>query len=157
MSYRRIVSAFAFCAVAVLAFGTAAWSAPVQITTASKAPFGNYLTDSAGRTLYMFTADMQGMSMCTGACTKPWPAVLTTGAPTAGSGVEASALGTIANGSAQQVTYHGHPLYYFIRDKAAGSTAGEGINHFGGSWYVISAAGNGIQRDGKVLADATSK
>jgi hypothetical protein len=71
--------------------------------------------------------------------------------------VEASALGTIANGSAQQVTYHGHPLYYFIRDKSAGSTAGEGITHFGGSWYVISPAGKGIQPNGKVLADARSQ
>jgi Secreted repeat of unknown function len=68
--------------------------------------------------------------------------------------VEASALGTIANGSAQQVTYDGHPLYYFIRDKSAGSTAGEGITHFGGSWYVLSPAGNGIQPDGKALASS---
>jgi len=69
--------------------------------------------------------------------------------------VEASALGTIANGSAQQVTFHGHPLYYFIRDKSAGSTAGEGINHFGGSWYVVSPAGSGIQPDGKVLTGSS--
>ncbi len=108
--------------------------------------------DSSGRTVYMFTGDMQGMSMCSGPCTKPWPAVLTTGAPTAGSRVQASALGTITNGSAQQVTYDGHPLYCFIRDKSAGSTAGEGINHFGGSWYVVSPAGKGIQPDGKVVA-----
>jgi predicted lipoprotein with Yx(FWY)xxD motif len=152
MRYRRIAGAVSLSALISLAFGAAAWSASVQLTTASKAPFGTYLTDSAGRTVYMFTADMKGMSMCSGACTKPWPPVLTTGTPAAGPGVEASALGTIANGSAQQVTYDGHPLYYFIRDKSAGSTAGEGITHFGGSWYVLSPAGNGIQPDGKALA-----
>jgi predicted lipoprotein with Yx(FWY)xxD motif len=148
----RIANALSLLAVGSVAFAVAVWAAPVEVITASKAPFGTYLTDSAGRTVYMFTADMHGMSMCTGSCTKPWPAVTTTGTPTAGSGVQASALGTIANGGAQQVTYLGHPLYYFIRDKSAGSTAGEGINHFGGSWYVISPAGKGIQPDGKVLA-----
>jgi predicted lipoprotein with Yx(FWY)xxD motif len=131
MRYRRIASALSLSALASLVFAVAARATPVQITTASKVPFGTYLTDSAGRTVYMFTADMHGMSMCSGPCTKPWPAVTTTGTPTAGSGVEASALGAIANGSAQQVTYHGHPLYYFIRDKPAGK---------------------GIQPDGKVLA-----
>jgi predicted lipoprotein with Yx(FWY)xxD motif len=149
MRYREVANALCLSAFASVAFIAAAWSAPVQITTASKAPFGTYLTDSSGRTVYMFTADMNGMSMCSGACTKPWPAVTTTGTPTAANGVEASALGTIANGSAQQVTYHGHPLYYFIRDKSAGSTEGEGITHFGGSWYVVSPAGKGIQPDGK--------
>jgi predicted lipoprotein with Yx(FWY)xxD motif len=150
MRYRQIASAFCLSAFVSLAFTADAWSAPpVQITTGSKSPVGTYLTNSSGRTVYMFTGDMEGMSMCSGACTKPWPPVLTTGAPTAGSGVHASALGTIANGKAQQVTYYGHPLYYFIRDKSAGLTAGEGITHFGGSWYVISPDGKGIQPDGK--------
>ena len=152
MTYRRLAGAAGLGAACVLALSAAAWSAPIQITTASKAPLGTYLTDSAGRTLYMFTADMKGMSMCSGSCTKPWPAVLTTGAPTAGNGVQASALGTITNGGAQQVTYDGRPLYYFIRDKSAGSTAGEGITHFGGSWYVLSPDGKGILPDGKALA-----
>jgi predicted lipoprotein with Yx(FWY)xxD motif len=65
---------------------------------------------------------------------------LSTGGPTAGQGVQASALGAIASDSAQQVTYDGMPLHHFVRDKAAGSTAGEGITHFGSSWYVVSPA-----------------
>ena len=154
MKSTRYCRAAGLAALASIAFSAAAWAAPIQITTASKAPFGSYLTDSAGRTVYMFTADMSGMSMCSGPCTKPWPAVLTTGAPVAGAGVQASALGTIASGSAQQVTYDGKPLYYFIRDKSAGSTAGEGITHFGGSWYVLSPSGKGILPDGKALAAA---
>jgi predicted lipoprotein with Yx(FWY)xxD motif len=152
MRYPRIANAASLSVIASFGFGAAAWSASVQINTAKKPPFGTYLTDSTGRTVYMFTADMNDMSMCSGACTKPWPAVVTMGAPTAGSGVQASALGTIANGNARQVTYYGHPLYYFIRDKSAGTTAGEGITHFGGSWYVVSPEGKGVQPDGKVLA-----
>ncbi|HTU56305.1 MAG TPA: hypothetical protein VMF62_20240 [Acetobacteraceae bacterium] len=156
MTHRRIASAVGLATLVSLAFSVAAWSAPVGITTASKAPFGSYLTDSSGRTVYMFTADKSGASSCTGPCTKPWPPVLTTGAPTAGSGVQASALGTMKRGSDEQVTYDGRPLYYFIRDKSAGSTAGEGITHFGGSWYVLSPSGKGILPTGKEMAAGTT-
>jgi predicted lipoprotein with Yx(FWY)xxD motif len=156
MEHRRLMGAAGLAALASLAFSAAAWSAPVEITTHSKAPFGTYLTDSTGRTVYMFTADKKDTSECSGACTGPWPPVLTTGAPTAGKGVQASSLGTIKRGNAEQVTYDGVPLYYFVRDKAAGSTAGEGITHFGGSWYVIAPAGKGILPSGKELASAGS-
>jgi len=152
MAYRRIASAASLSAVASVVFTAAAWSASVEITTVSKAPFGTYLTDSAGRTVYMFTADANGMSKCSGPCTTLWPTVLTEGPPTAGSGVQASALGTIKHGNGEQVTYDGRPLYYFVGDGAAGSTAGEGMTNFGGSWYVLSPAGKGILPTGKELA-----
>jgi len=154
MHYCRITGAASLAVLASLAFGAAAWAAPVEITTHNKAPFGTYLTTSTGRTVYMFTGDKNDTNNCTGACAKPWPPVLTTGAPKAGSGVEASELGTVKNGTAEQVTYEGKRLYYFVRDKAAGSTAGEGVNHFGGSWYVLSPSGAGILPDGKDLAPA---
>ena len=38
-----------------------------------------------------------------------------------------------------QVTYGGHPLYFFAKDKKAGDLRGEGIVHFGGTWWVVSA------------------
>ena len=156
MEYRRITGATGLAALASLAFSAAAWSASVEISAHSKAPFGTYLTDSAGRTVYMFTADKNGTSDCKGSCTKPWQPVLTTGTPKAGNGRESGALSTIKRGNAEQVTYDGRPLYYFIRDKAANSTAGEGITHFGGSWYVVSPSGKGILPDGKLLAAGSS-
>jgi predicted lipoprotein with Yx(FWY)xxD motif len=152
MVYRRIASAAGLSAVASLVLSAAAWSASVEITTASKAPFGTHLTDSAGRTVYMFTADTNGSSMCSGPCTTLWPPVLTEGPPTAGSAVQAGALGTIKHGNAEQVTYDRRPLYYFVGDGSAGSTAGEGMTNFGGSWYVLSPAGKGILPTGKELA-----
>jgi len=43
------------------------------------------------------------------------------------------------------VTYNGHPLYYFVQDKAAGDAKGQGVNGFGGLWWVMSASGAAIQ------------
>ena len=40
-----------------------------------------------------------------------------------------------------QVTDGGHPLYFFLKDTKEGDVRGEGISHFGGTWWVVSAAG----------------
>ena len=40
-----------------------------------------------------------------------------------------------------EVTYGGHPLYYFVGDAQPGQTNGEGLNEFGGLWYAISPSG----------------
>jgi predicted lipoprotein with Yx(FWY)xxD motif len=104
---------------------------------------GQVLVDSTGLTVYLFLADGSAMSSCNSAsCVQYWPPVLTTGAPQAGAGVNASLLGTItrADGTSQ-VTYAGHPLYRFISDKAAGDETGQGVNAFGAPWYVVSPSG----------------
>ncbi|HEY5301828.1 MAG TPA: hypothetical protein VIJ55_14225 [Acetobacteraceae bacterium] len=121
---------------------------PATVTLAQKAPFGGYLTDSTGRALYLFTADRNHASACDGACAAAWPPLTVTGTPTAGEGVKASMLGVVPRKSgAKQVTYDGKPLYYFKGDSAAGSTAGEGIDHFGGEWYLLSPKGGKIDDD----------
>ena len=43
-----------------------------------------------------------------------------------------------------QVTYNGHPLYLFAADQKAGDTNGQGVNAFGGLWYVLSSSGDEI-------------
>ncbi len=79
------------------------------------------------------------------ACVQAWPPVLTKGSPQAGSGVNAALLGTTTRRDGKtEVTYAGHPLYYFISDKKAGDVTGQGINAFGGPWYVVSASGTKI-------------
>ena len=60
----------------------------------------------------------------------------------ASAGVKAALLGTTTRkNGALQVTYKGHPLYLFKLDHGAGQIAGQGLNFFGGKWYVVSAAG----------------
>jgi predicted lipoprotein with Yx(FWY)xxD motif len=107
---------------------------------------GRIVVDGKGRTVYLFVADSGTKSTCnSSACVQYWPPVLTTGAPQAGTGVNASLLGTLKRqDGTTEVTYAGHPLYYFISDKKAGDVAGQGINGFGGPWYVVSPSGKQI-------------
>jgi len=104
---------------------------------------GSFLVDAKGMTLYLYTKDSAGTSVCTGGCANNWPPLTVTGQPSAGTGVTASLIGTItrADGSTQ-VTYNGHPLYYYKNDSAAGDKNGQGI---GGVWYVVSATGDAMK------------
>jgi predicted lipoprotein with Yx(FWY)xxD motif len=104
-----------------------------------------FLTDGSGRSLYLWTPDSNTMSMCSGACAAAWPPLTAKGAPTAGTGVTPTDLGTIGrSGGTKQVTYAGHPLYYFAGDNGAGQTNGEGSNEFGAPWYLVAPSGQQI-------------
>jgi predicted lipoprotein with Yx(FWY)xxD motif len=106
---------------------------------------GQILVDGKGITVYLFVVDTGTTSSCYTSCAALWPPVLTTGAPQAGAGATASLLGTTTRTDGKvEVTYAGHPLYYFVQDKAAGDTTGQGINGFGGLWWVLSPAGAAI-------------
>jgi predicted lipoprotein with Yx(FWY)xxD motif len=111
----------------------------------SSSALGQLLVDGSGRTVYLFQADKGVTSTCYSTCASYWPPVLTAGKPVAGSGVTASLLGTTTrNDGTIEVLYNGHPLYYFAPDQKAGDTKGQGVNGFGGLWYVISPGGAGI-------------
>jgi len=112
------------------------------ISVATNAKLGQILVDASGKTIYLFVADTGTSSTCYTSCAAIWPPVLTTGAPQAGAGAQASLLGTTARtDGTTEVTYAGHPLYYFIQDKAAGDAKGQGINGFGGLWWVMGPSG----------------
>jgi predicted lipoprotein with Yx(FWY)xxD motif len=106
---------------------------------------GQILVGGNGRTLYLFLGDAGAMSACTGSCAQNWPPLTTRGTPRATSGVVQSLLGTtMRQNGTTQVTYNGHPLYYFIADSAPGMANGEGIDAFGARWEVINTAGAGV-------------
>ena len=112
-------------------------------------PLGRILVDSKGITLYDFPPDKGTTSVCYGACASLWPPLLTQGKPIAGPGARASLLGTTKRKDGKlQVTYGGHPLYYFVSDRKPGQTTGQAIVQFGGPWWVLSAAGKEIHRHG---------
>lgn len=106
---------------------------------------GTYLVDGSGHALYLFAKDKNGKSACDSSCASFWPPAEVHGKPKAGSGVQAAALGTTSrSGGALQVTYHGHPLYYYAQDSKPGDTLGQGQTTFGGLWTLVSPAGTAI-------------
>jgi predicted lipoprotein with Yx(FWY)xxD motif len=116
------------------------------IATAANGKLGQILVDGKGMTLYLFVADKGTASTCYTSCAQYWPPVLTTGAPLAGTGAQASLLGTTRRTDGKvEVTYKGHPLYYFLNDKKVGDTTGQGVDGFGGLWWVVSPAGAAIK------------
>ena len=115
-------------------------TATVRVANSS---LGSILVNSAGRTLYLFKADSSTSSACTGACASAWPPLLTSGTPTAGTGLTASKLGTITRSDGKrQVTYNGHPLYLFIMDTKPGQTTGQGVTAFGAAWFALTPSGS---------------
>jgi predicted lipoprotein with Yx(FWY)xxD motif len=120
-------------------------SAAVGVRSGS---LGEHLVDSQGRTLYLFEKDTSTRSTCSGACASAWPPSTTSGHPRAGSGVNASLLGTTTRSDgSKQLTYAGHPLYRYAGDQSPGDTNGQDLTQFGGGWYVVSPAGHKIESE----------
>jgi predicted lipoprotein with Yx(FWY)xxD motif len=100
------------------------------------------LVDSKGFTLYDFHKDKGTQSACYGACAQGWPPLMTSGAPQAMNGAEASKLGTTKRSDGTiQVTYAGHPLYTFVEDTKPGEAKGNDVSAFGAQWYALKASG----------------
>jgi len=126
---------------------TSAAAAGLTVSTAD-GPLGTYLVDKNGISLYDFEIDTPTESKCVQAsCVSFWPILtITSGAPVAAGKVQAGLLSTISRADGtKQVTYNGHPLYYFKNDKAAGDIKGQKVNAFGGDWYLLDAGGKQIE------------
>ncbi len=103
--------------------------------------YGRVIADGKGEAFYLFDKEGSKKPRCYGACASVWPPVLTKGKPAAGSGAEQSLLGTTkrANGKLQ-VTYAGHPLYYYV-DDSPGTILCHDVAEFGGLWLVVKPDG----------------
>lgn len=102
---------------------------------------GIWLVDQAGRTLYLYTVDKDPKSACYTACATAWPPLLTSGSVAInGKLLQSKLVGTTTRtDGTKQVTYGGHPLYYFAGDKAAGQINGDGLQ---GVWFLIGPFAN---------------
>ena len=117
------------------------------VNVADVGTYGSVLVNSDGMPLYVFSSDTGGTSACTGDCTSEWMPLASQGSPAAGTGVDASLLGTITrDDGTMQVTYNGHPLYTFASDTGAGDAAGQGMEDNGGTWNLITATGEPLQQ-----------
>ena len=145
--FAALVVSTAFASIiAAVAFANSTKSGGTTVAVA-KTRIGRIVVDSKGITLYDFVTDKGGVSGCYGACAALWPPLITKGKPHAGPGVRASLLGTTKRKDGKlEVTYNHHPLYYFVTDRKLGQTTGQGVNQFGGPWWVLSPAGKEIHR-----------
>lgn len=127
---------------------TSAAATAATVATTKNAELGQILVDGRGRTLYLFLKDRGPTSSCSAECAKVWPSFTTSAAPKPGTGATASLLGTTTRSDGtKQVTYNGHPLYYYVADKHSGQTTGEGLDQFGAEWYALSAQGTKVEKD----------
>ncbi|MCE8039419.1 hypothetical protein [Halomonas sp. MCCC 1A11062] len=127
-----------------------------RVEVGEQEPFGRYLTNQNGKSLYMFEQDEQGgeYSTCYETCAIAWPPYTTEEAPAAGEHVDAERLGTIErDDGTRQVTYDGWPLYFFARDVYPSDALGQGMDHMGGRWYLIAPGGEIIEDEGPEQAD----
>lgn len=163
---RRRIALLAIAAAVGLAFTTAAQEAqePVQgITVAEHEEYGSYLTDSDGRTLYLFVTDQATepyqephQSSCYEQCAEAWPPALVDTWPAEegfiGEGVDEELVATVEREDASlQLAYGNWPLYYFSGDEEPGETAGQGANDV---WYIVSPEAEGIGREEEDRQDA---
>jgi predicted lipoprotein with Yx(FWY)xxD motif len=108
--------------------------------------YGDILVDGRGRTIYLFTKERTKKSRCYGECANAWPPVLTKGAPRAGKGADPKLVGsTKRKNGRRQVTYGGHPVYYYIADRRAGQITCQDVFEFGGTWLLVAPDGTAIR------------
>jgi predicted lipoprotein with Yx(FWY)xxD motif len=105
--------------------------------------YGVWLADQTGRTLYILTSDKGSTSSCYGPCATAWPPLLTTGPVAASGAAVAGDVGTTARtDGTTQVTYAGHPLYYFATETSPDQVKGLGAQ---GVWFLLAPNGNTIK------------
>jgi predicted lipoprotein with Yx(FWY)xxD motif len=117
--------------------------AHAEVTVGSSPHYGNVLYDKDHFVLYVYSADHGSASSCYGACSAAkggWPPMLTKGTPRV-AGLNSSLLGTTKRRDGSlQVTYGGHPLYYWSGDTAH-TIECQHVKLHGGFWYVVNPNG----------------
>lgn len=112
------------------------------VVTTADSEFGTMLFDENKQAIYIWQVEESATPECYDDCAKAWPPVLTEGAPQATGEIKADLLGTTKrkDGSVQ-VTYNGHPLYFYAHEKP-GEVKCHNIATHGGLWWVIQPDGN---------------
>ena len=110
--------------------------------TTDDSDYGPMLFDERGQAIYLFDRETSDTPACYGDCAAEWPPVLTEGPPEASGEIDAGLLGTIERDDGSvQVTYNGHPLYFYA-DEGPGEVLCHGVDHYGGTWLVVTPEGD---------------
>lgn len=112
------------------------------VITTGSSEFGTMLFNEKKQAIYIWEVEKSEKPLCYDSCAKAWPPVLTDGKPQAAGDVKGNLLGTTErNDGSTQVTYNGHPLYYYAHEKP-GEVKCHNISTHGGLWWVIQPNGN---------------
>jgi predicted lipoprotein with Yx(FWY)xxD motif len=135
-----------FALALVIAFAAVPASATASTVKISHSRYGDILVDGKGRTLYLFTKERTRKPRCYGNCAQAWPPFFAKGTPQAGKGADARRLGTTKRRNGRrQMTYGGHPLYYYVADRKAGQITCQDVTEFGGTWLLVSKPGDAVR------------
>lgn len=109
---------------------------------AGASDFGTILFARTGQAIYLFDVEATSRPRCYGACAAAWPPVLTIGDARSGTGVSASLLGsTLRTDGTRQVTYDGHPLYFYAHE-GKNEVRCHDVFLNGGNWYAVQPDGH---------------
>ena len=112
-----------------------------KVVQTADSEFGEILFDGAGQAIYLFDKEPTATPECYDDCAEAWPPVLTEGDPVAATNVLADQLGTTQRtDGATQVTYAGHPLYYYAHE-GINQVLCHNVDEFGGVWLVVTPSG----------------
>lgn len=117
-------------------------------------PVGTVLAGEGGKTLYLFEADKGGKPTCSGDCAAAWPPAIASGSVTASGEADQSKIGSVAG--TKQITYAGHPLYYYVKDTDAEDVYGNGIDSFGAEWYALTPSGANAEEGAAKSSEKTT-
>jgi predicted lipoprotein with Yx(FWY)xxD motif len=118
---------------------------PGRVITQRISQYGPILADGRDHTIYLFTQDRSVTSTCYGRCAAVWPPVLTHGAPGRAGRLPGVLSTTRRRNGTRQVTYDGHPLYYYTGDVTPGAILCQNVDEFGGTWLVVSPSGKPVR------------
>lgn len=109
--------------------------------TSAESEYGNILWGPNRQAIYIWEREPSTTPQCYDDCATAWPPVLTTEEPSAGAGIDDTLLGTTERSDGTtQVTYNGHPLYYYAHE-GPGEVKCHNVTTHGGLWWVITVDG----------------
>jgi predicted lipoprotein with Yx(FWY)xxD motif len=109
--------------------------------TTGDSEFGVMLFDDRNQAIYLFDAETDPTPACYDECAADWPPVLTDGTPQAAGQLRGDLLGTTQrDDGTTQVTYGGHPLYFYAHEDP-GQVLCHDVDDYGGTWLVVTPAG----------------
>jgi predicted lipoprotein with Yx(FWY)xxD motif len=112
-----------------------------RVIQTAHSDYGTMLFDRSGQAIYLFDKETSRTPRCYGACARAWPPVLTRGLPQAAGDVREPLLGTTRRrDGSRQVTYDGHPLYFYAHE-GKNEVLCHDVAEFGGTWLVLTPDG----------------